>query len=54
MMGQRNIKMLQPTDIEKAPKLPQHDWAEKQLYITPTAVRFMDKIPAGIQDKDGL
>ena len=53
MMGQIRTKILQPTEEDKAPQLPQHDWAEKALYITPTAVRFIDKIGAGIE-KDGI
>ena len=37
-----------PIDYDKQPKLPQHDWAEKELYITPGAHRFMEKTATGI------
>ena len=41
--------MLMPTDPAKQPKLPQHDWAEKHLYVTPTAFRFSEKRGTGTE-----
>lgn len=43
MEGLQRGTMLMSTDPNKQPKLPQHDWADSDLYITPGAYRFMEK-----------
>ena len=43
MTGLQSGSMLMPSDMQKQPQLPQHDWAEKELYITPSAHCIMEK-----------
>lgn len=41
MTGARNQVIYQPTDEEKARKLPQHDFANPKVYIIPATHRFI-------------
>jgi hypothetical protein len=47
MLGLQSGTMIMPVDPEKQPKIPQHDFADNKLYITPSAHRFIDKKCAG-------
>ena len=48
MMGSQRGCIIMPSDETQQPKLPQHDWAQSELYITPSAHRFIDKEGAGM------
>ena len=49
MTGLKHSGMLMPSDETKQPQLPQHDWADKKLYQTPSAHRFMEKEETGVE-----
>lgn len=48
MLGLQSGVMLMPSDPATQPKLPQHDFASKELYITPSAHRFIEKEGTGV------
>ena len=41
--GARNQVILQPSDVSCSRVLPQHDFSESKLHITPGSFRFMTK-----------
>jgi hypothetical protein len=41
--GARNQVILQPSDVSRSRVLPQHDFSESKLHITPGSFRFMTK-----------
>lgn len=48
MMSQRAGKIIMPSDHEKQPCLPQHDFADPHLFTTPSAHRFFNKEGTGV------
>lgn len=54
MTGARNQVIFQPTDEERARKLPQHDFANPKVYITPATHRFLEKEEEIVRDEEQL
>jgi hypothetical protein len=48
--GARKQSILTPTDPDKAKALPQHDFSEPKVHITPSSFRFMTKMPIEVED----
>jgi hypothetical protein len=54
MTGARNQVIFQPTNEERARKLPQHDFANPKVYITPATHRFIEKEGELVGDEEVL
>ena len=54
MTGARNQVIFQPTDEERARKLPQHDFANPKVYITSATHRFLEKEGEIVRDEEQL